>query len=668
MINRVPSSSTDITKENIEVIKALFPEILTDGENIDFDMLRTVLGEEIDDNKERYSFTWPGKKDSILGAQKPSKGTLRPDRAASRNFDTTENLYIEGDNLEVLKLLQKSYNGKIKMIYIDPPYNTGNDFVYKDDFKDTIQNYLEQTGQVNDEGKKMSTNMESNGRFHTDWLNMMYPRLKLAKNLLTEDGLICVSIDDNEIQNLTFVMKEIYGEENIKVIAVKMSESSGLKMASVKKQGTIPKLKEYIVLAKRNGIKDLYVEPIKKDIWDSEYNIFLENFSIEDKRKLDKINMKDVVTDEDILDLDTMTKDVSLVSLSEKLRQLNIEEAKKYDWCIENSYRICQCVTSSSVLKLAEQKKKSNSSDLFFVISKNKEQAYFVRTTYNPQSKKPRLQMIFAEDNLSIHPGDFWSDIRTTGLDNEGGVPFKNGKKPLKLINRLINMNPKNDENIIILDFFSGSSTTAHATLKSNSEDNGKRKFIMVQLPEKVNEKEEAYKEGYRFITEIGQERIRRAGDKILSDHPEAAEYLDIGFKVLKLDKSNIREWNVDFDNVEATLDTFDDVFVPGREELDIVYEIMLKNGLELTYPINTFQVDGKNIYDIAFGNLFICLDDEIDQSIAKAIIAKRDEHGIETSTVVFKDSGFSGKDSEKLNCFELLKDAGYHEEHLMTI
>lgn len=639
MTYRVPSSSVDITKENIETIKALFPEIMTDGDKIDFDMLRTVLGEEIDDNQERYNFTWQGKKDSILGAQKPSKGTLRPDIEASKNFDTTENLYIEGDNLEVLKLLQKSYNGKIKMIYIDPPYNTGNDFVYKDNFKDTIQNYLEQTGQVDEEGRKLTTNIESNGRFHTDWLNMIYPRLKLAKNLLTDDGVIFISIDHNEMASVRKIMDEIFGEGNL------LSELVW-DLGAGTQAGHFTRSHEYILAYTK-----------------------------------DKSNLSNFSGGEGIIE-DRANKKISIKNPSS---QFEFPEGTKFD--AEDGTEFKGEWGGTEKVRLIKGKMVAENGKLKESITleagwamKNQMKSWFEgKDTFDTKGQKVvgfyinRNGIVrYQKERTVVNPSTILRGLGSTKIGSSivsellGELDIFDFPKPLSLLKFLLELVIKEDD--LVLDFFSGSATTAHALMELNAERLGKSKFIMVQLPEGIDEKEEAYEKGYRFITEIGQKRINLAGEEIIKKYPEAEGNIDIGFKVLKLDKSNIREWNADFDNLEDTLETYSDVFVPGREELDIVYEIMLKNGLELTYPMNTFQVDGKNIYDIALGNLFICLDDDINQSIARAIIEKRDAHGIETSTVVFKDSGFNGKDSEKLNCFELLKDAGYHEEHLITI
>ncbi|REH75117.1 site-specific DNA-methyltransferase [Staphylococcus felis] len=682
-MNKVPSSSPDLTKENIEKLKELFPEILTDGEQIDFDKLKTILGQEVNGEKERYSFNWYGKKDAILGAQKPSKGTLRPDKEKSKNFDTTENLYIEGDNLEVLKLLQKSYSNKIKMIYIDPPYNTGNDFVYKDSFEDSLENYLEVTGQIDENGNFITANVDKSGKYHSNWLNMMYPRIKLSRNLLTNDGALMISIDDNEIENLVKITKEIFGEKNVKVIAVKMSESSGLKMASVNKLGTIPKLKEYIVIAKKDGLNKLYFDLIDKEEWDDEYNIYLENFDENDKKIIDEIKRQELITEKDIEFLDKLIGNVELKSVSKKLKELAIDKQEKImEWKRKNSYRICQSVTSASVLNLAKIKKIKTDKQLFFVKSSSGE-LYFVKGNYNEQSKKPRLQMIFAEDNLTVHPGDFWMDIKTTGLDNEGIVPYKNGKKPLKLLVRLLNSITNNDDENIILDCFSGSASTAHAVMKQNQEFLTNNKFIMIQLPENLysslentrdSKAKKQIQESIEFLknynkpanlSELGMLRIDLNGEKLYEYGSD--KKLDIGYKVFKLDKSNIREWNSDFDDLEDNLFAYEDVFVEGRSELDVVYEIMLKNGLELTYNVNQFEHEGKNIYDIACGNLFVCLADNIDVSVAQIIVEKRNEYGTDTSSVVLKDAGFKN-DSDKLNVIELLKDSGYPEENILTI
>ncbi len=560
----------------------------------------------------------------------PSKGTLRPDKEKSKNFDTTENLYIEGDNLEVLKLLQKSYSNKIKMIYIDPPYNTGKDFVYKDNFRDGVNNYLEQTGQVDSEGNRLSTNSESNGRYHTDWLNMMYPRLKLARNLLTDDGVIFISIDDSEYSRLKAIADDIFNENNYIASFIWKKKQGGGNDSNL-----IVTEHEYILAYSKNVNHCIIHLDKKYKLADSLYPYKDDNG-----------------------EYGLVTLDKSSIRFSEKLVfEIEDKEGKKYKPRIIEGKQSCW--------RWGKEKVATEFNKLVFKNDK------VYTKYYRPSGVKPKSLLT---DTIYGRTETGNDDIKKLFEKK----PF-NYPKPLSLVSHFIGIGTESDN--IILDFFSGSATTAHATMQLNAEDGGNRKFIMVQLPEQLDEKSEAYKDGYRTICDIGEERIRRAGELVkneliekqskagmLDENIVNPDSLDIGFKVLKLDKSNVREWNSDFDNLEDNLFSFENVFVEGRSELDVVYEIMLKNGLELTHSVESFSVDGKNVYDVAFGNLFICLDDHIDVNVAKAIISKKNEYGIETSSVVFKDAGFNGNDSEKLNVIELLKDAGYPEENLLTI
>lgn len=683
--------SVDITEQNIERLKELFPEVLTDDDKIDFDMLKTVLGEVVEDNNERYQFTWHGKKRTILGAQKPSKGTLRLVPEKSKNIDTTENLYIEGDNLETLKLLQKSYNGKIKVIYIDPPYNTGNDFVYKDNFTDGVQNYLEQTGQVDSEGNRFSTNTESNGRFHTEWLNMMYPRLKLARNLLSDDGVIFIHIDDNELANLKKMCDEIFWPQNhINTITVK-TKVAGVSGSYMGK--SLQNNAEYILFYCKD-INSFHIDnpPTKRQ----ELYSFIK--SMEESGKSWKYTS--VITE---LDDGEFVKTIkagngdeirifkhSKYNFSSVSRvaneEFNGDTKEVYYKYIDRIFRTTNA--QSSIRKKVMEETQEIDSDLIsieYIPTKGKNAGKVTKLYYKDRVRNlvAFLKDVVSQESDAIYKldnkGNIWDDINYNNLANEAGITFPNGQKPVRLIRELIEM--FNDKNAIVMDFFSGSATTAHATMQLNAEDGGNRKFIMVQLDEPLDENTDEYKDGFKSICDIGQERIRRVGEKIkqelfekqkevgmLEEDSVNPENIDIGFKVLKLDKSNIREWNVDFEHLEDELDLYETPFVEDRTELDVVYEIMLKYGLELTYPIEAFEVDGKNIYNIAFGSLFICLANNINTNIAKAIIEKRDEYGTETSSVVFSDAGFAGNDSEKLNCIELLKDAGYPEDNLLTI
>lgn len=638
MENRVSSSSLDITAENIEKLKELFPEVLTEGK-IDFDMLRTVLGEEVDDRNERYRFEWHGKKNALLGSQQPSKGTLRPDVESSRDIDKTENLYIEGDNLEILKILQKSYNGKVKMIYIDPPYNTGKDFIYRDNFKDTIQNYMEQTGQVDSKGKKISTNTESNGRFHTDWLNMISPRLRLARNFLTDDGVIFISIDENEQPNLRKVCDEIFYEQNFICEFVWQNKKGGGNDSTY-----VAIEHEYILCYAKNraslsefyeSYSEDYLKRYKEEDENGKY--FWDTF----KRKSGKQYYSIVCPDGTVLKED--------------------EHGNPISWL-------------RSETRFLEDKKIG---DVRIVKVNDKWTVHFKQRL--PKGKKPRS--IFTTETVLDDKGTTSSG--SNDIFKLFGMEVFSNPKPVELMQYLLGFGLTAED--YVMDFFSGSGTIAEAVMRMNALDSGRRKFILIQLDENLHDiiantssnKQLALINAVDLLkqlnkapllTEIGKERIRRAGDKIIEEHPEVAGKLDIGFKVLKLDKSNIREWNADFDDIEETLESLENVFVEDRTELDIVYEIMLKQGLELTYPLSTFDVNGKNIFDIGYGNLFICLDKNIDTAVVQAIIDKRQEYGIETSSVVLADHGFSGNDSEKLNCFTMLKDAGYQEDQLLTI
>ena len=633
MFEKMNGETPDLTKDNIDKLKQLFPEIVTDG-RIDFEKLQAILGKEIDDAPDRYNFTWHGKKETLQFAQQPSKGTLRPIKEKSKNWDTTGNLYIEGDNLEVLKLLQKSYNNKIKMIYIDPPYNTGKDFVYKDNFKDGIQNYLEQTGQVDSEGNILSTNSESNGRFHTDWLNMIYSRLKLARNLLTDDGVIFISIDDSEQEKLKLICNEIFGENNFLAQLIWERAYSPINLKK-----NFSESHDFILVYGKNT-NGLVSNGLKRTEASNDRYINADN----DPRGLWK------------------SSDLSVGPAIEK-----------------NIYEI---ITPSG-------RKVLPPNGYSWRLSKDKFDDYLNdnRIWFGPEGNNvPSIKRFLSEVKDTITPMTIWK-YQDVGHSQEASQSLKklfNDKayfsypKPVGLIKRVLELYTSDKD--IILDFFSGAATTAHAALELNAEEDGNRKFIMVQLQEPLDEKSEAYKDGYRTICDIGEERIRRAGEKVKSDLIEKnnkegilsenqinPDNLDIGFKVFKLDSSNLTEWQAGFDELETNIDLFESNFLAERSELDILFEIMLKNGLDLTYPISEISEGNHKIYDVAAGNLFVCLNDNINRDVARKIATLRKEYGIETSQVVFKDSGFED-DTEKLNCYEILKEAGYQDSDLLSI
>lgn len=625
-IEKINGESLDIVKENVKKLKEIFPEVFCE-DKIDFKRLEEVLGEYTDNSDERYRFEWHGKSKAIKLSQTPSKGTLRPCKEESKNWDTTENLYIEGDNLEVLKLLQKSYQGKIKMIYIDPPYNTGNDFIYPDNYKDNMENYLNITGQKDNEGNKISTNSETDGSYHTKWLNMMYPRLRLARNLLTDDGVIFISIDDNEVNNLKKVCNEVFGEENAVALLTIIVKTEG------RRYGFFAKTHEnMIVFAKDN--ESLQLNEIEIEGSKFAFNDDLGGFNIRDLRNQNARAFNDTnrpnlrypfYVDEDSVD----SYGFCQLSLS------NNDNFVEVYPIIVNGY--------NSVWRWGKEKAKREIHDL--VARKSLDGTYRIFQKSRKLSQTAKTVWIDKE---------FISNKGTKEINEILKKNLFDFPKPIELIKRVLDIgsNPKD----IILDFFSGSATTAHAVMKLNSEDNGNRKFVMVQLPEECDEKSEAYKAGYKNICEIGKERIRRAGDKIVEENKgkEGIEDLDIGFKVFKLDTSNIKPWNPDYDNLKMTLEDSVDNFVPGRTEEDILYEIMLKYGIDLTYPVDVKEICGKKLFSVGFGALIVCLDSDITLELVNEIIKYKNELNPKTCRVVFRDNGFK-TDSVKTNAIETL-------------
>lgn len=589
--------SMNIVADNIQKLKAIFPDVFTEGK-VDFEKLEAVLGNYVEKDNERYNFIWYGKSQALRLAQTPSTGTLRPCKEESKDWDTTQNLYIEGDNLEVLKLLQKSYHNKVKMIYIDPPYNTGKDFVYPDNYKDNMQNYLEITGQVDGEGNKVGTNSEASGRYHTNWLNMMYPRLKLARNLLCGNGVIFISIDDNEVENLKKICNEIFGEENFigSFLWRKKSTSTNVANALVS-----PQVDYQLCYSKGNE------SCLNRRVTSVE----TRNYPLKDERGNYRAT---IIEKKDAGDYARETMKYKILGQyprEGKRWQIGEKTAREY----EKQGRLYND-NGAIKLKIYEGEDKD---------------------TYS------------ANPNLLLECGSTDTASKETNIELFSIPELFSNPKPLELLNHLLKMGSNEDS--IVMDFFSGSATTAHAIMQLNCEDKGKRKFIMVQFPEETDAKSEAFKNGFRNICEIGKERIRRAGNKLNN----LQNGIDTGFKVLKLDSSNIKKWNPDYDNIEQTLYDHISNFVEGRTELDVVFEIMLKYGIDLTMPIDEYTLADKKVYSIGFGALIICLDQQIDLEIAHEITKLRDELQPEVCRVVFRDNGFKD-DMIKTNVKENLK------------
>ena len=557
--------TTDVVDENIKRIGELFPNCLTEVKDekgrpqvaIDFDQLRQELSKNIVEGpEERYQFTWPDKRNAIRLANAPTTDTLRPCCEESVDFDNTQNLYIEGDNLQVLKLLRENYLGKVKMIYIDPPYNTGNDFVYNDYFCMDTSEWSDSSGDYDEEGHwltdKYTINSESNGRFHTDWLNMIFPRLKVAKDLLSEDGYICVSIDDNEIENVKKLCDEVFGNSNfVAQFVVIRSEGGGLAKRAVIGH-------DYMIVFARN---------------------------IEKCRPLGR------------------PKDIRGKVVKKNGEDYWIET----DWFREvfGKYGTCHY---EDILKFYNQAKKDE-------IDKGIEKKEYVLIPRDGKHIVGRYRRV-ADDTSKFytivkHLNKYGvSDLQEIGLNKYFDYP-----KPVSLVKEFaqgVTILSKNDKDII-LDFFSGSATTAHAVMQLNAEDGGNRKFIMVQLPEATDEKSEAYKAGYKNICEIGKERIRRAGKKIKSEHPEAKD-LDIGFRVLKLDSSNME--NVYYTPSEFNeRDLFEDNIKPDRTEEDLLFQTMIDLGIELSARIEQTQIAGKTVWNVSDGYLMACFDEAVNET-----------------------------------------------------
>ena len=644
-MKKLTGESLNITEENLSAMRQLFPEAFEEGQ-IDFDILRQLLGDYVDDEEERYSFRWNGKGKSLRLSQTPSTGTLRPCKAESKDWDTTENLYIEGDNLEVLKLLQKSYHGRVKMIYIDPPYNTGHDFVYQDDFRDNIENYKRITGQVDEEGNWISANKEnrdSSGRFHTDWLNMMYPRPRLARNLLSDDGVIFISIDDNEQENLKKICDEVFGEANFIGCAGRITKKS-----NNKGDFWAPNF-DYIVTYTKN--REIAVG-FTGGANESAYNL------IEDagERKGEKYQL------------------VRLYMSS--LRNRNPEQ-RFWIECPDGSHIIPPGKTfppdrpelGDGIWRWTKKKFEENTDKIVIkkvkssnLLNDNQEAACWNVYT------KTYLSDVLA--NMSAKPNSLIENqinqIASHELTNLD-IPFDYAKPSTLIIYLMKVLQVGNND--IVMDFFSGSATTAHAVMQLNAEDGGNRRFIMVQLPESTAESSEAHKAGYRNICEIGKERIRRAGDKVKEECEDAkrAETLDIGFKVFKLDSSNLQKWNPQPEDLQSSLQASMENFLPDRTELDIVYEIALKLGLDLSYEVEEREIHGQTVYVIGAGALMICLDPHISMETAEALLELHEEYEPETWQVVCRDTGFLS-DQEKTNVKETLKSAGLDEDAFMSI
>lgn len=612
-MEKMKMETPNLTDQNIEKIAELFPNCVTEGKDengqlkklINFDMLKQMLSDSITEGKEVYEFIWPGKKEAIIEANTPIRKTLRPCKEESKNWDTTENLYIEGDNLEVLKMLQESYLGKVKMIYIDPPYNTGNDFIYNDNFEASKNAYEVEEGSKTDDGIRMFKNMESNGRFHSDWCSMIYPRLLLARNLLKENGVIFISIDDGEVENLKKICNEVFGEDNfIECLVWK-------KRATPPNDKNIGRIHEFILCYGKNSEKTC---------------------------------------------LGLLPRDEKSIS-----RYSNPDNDPRGPWVASDlsangkGGRIVQsCIYP--IVNPHNNREYFPSEGRCWLFNREKMTSWIKegRVSFREGTGAPFLKRYLSEVRNGLTLPTIMTDFGYSQTSAAEGDKLFEKKgifeyaKPTTLLSPLVRVgSPEKDS--IILDFFSGSSTTADAVMKLNAEDSGSTKFIMVQIPEPTSAKSSAYQSGYKTICEIGKERIRRAGEKIKAEHPEAKD-LDIGFRVLKVDSSNMNDvYYAPDDYSQGLLDHFESNIKEDRSSLDLLFGCLLDWGLPLSLPYTSEEIDGFTVHNYNDGDLIACFDENISDAVIKEI-AKR-----QPLRAVFRDSSFESNPS-KINVSEIFK------------
>ncbi len=616
-MDKLRMQSSNGVEDNITKIAQLFPDCVTETVDersgqpkhlIDFEKLKQNLSDSVmSERAERYQFTWPDKSKAILLANSPINATLRPCREDSVDFDNTQNLYIEGDNLDVLKCLKETYLHKVKMIYIDPPYNTGNDFVYEDDFAQSSEEYLANSGQFDEQGNRMFTNAESNGRFHTDWLNMIYPRLKVTRDLLTDDGVIFISIDDNEVENLRKVCDEVFGEQNF----VDCLHWKKKKQPSFLAKHTA-KVMEYVIVYAKNTFK-------------------LEKLSVE---KVSDSNKK-VININNKISSRIFKPGVRVKSEEQTgIIKAGVYTGRSMDVEYKNDIYYENGRTTNEVEVVSKFSDSQSNIDTFIqkdllYITKN----FLLRRDVGEEAAEKRKSIT---DLLLNDYGDNQeSDKEFLELFDKKYFDYT---KPIKLIYNLVKSNFT--EEGIILDFFSGSATTAHAVMQLNSEDGGNRKFIMVQLPEKTEEKSEAFKAGYKNICEIGKERIRRASKKIKEESPLTTQDLDTGFRVLKLDSTNMQDiYYSPKDISQADLFSQVDNVKPDRTGEDLLFQVMLELGATLDSKIETTTVAGKTIYNVAEGYLMACFDPDVTDDVVKSIAQMQPAYAVLRDTSMKDDS-----------------------------
>lgn len=670
-MDKLRMESPDMTAQNIDRIAALFPNCVTEASDghggikraINFELLKQMLSPDVVDGDERYEFTWVGKKAAIVEANKPIRKTLRPCVEESKDWDTTENLYIEGDNLEVLKLLQESYLGKVKMIYIDPPYNTGNDFIYADDFMRSQEEENEQMGMYDEDENRLFKNTDTNGRFHSDWCSMMYSRLMLARNLLATDGVVAISISYNELHNLMKMCQEVFSGHQ--VFSVSVQTSGG------KPNGSFNISNEYVVFVIPQQYKPTPTEEDMKEYASPYHGMNLATFNQTERPNQAYpvyVNNKGALVGCG----KTLQERIEEGSYSGSLADFTFDYTEAPEgtcaiWPVTAKGEPCvwRLIPSrlmsdwrKGYIKIVRQSGSSKSAPFSIqylsggIIDKI-ESGEFKTYKVCEDDDIPTLEIKDYKTAGSEIPS-VWTDknFYTSKGNDEikilfDGKPFSY-PKPLSLIRYIVKRTTQSSG--IVIDFFSGSATTAHAVMQLNAEDGGHRKFIMVQLPEKCDEASEAYKAGYKTICEIGKERIRRAGDKIKSESPMTTQDLDVGFRVLKLDDTNMKDvYYAPDDYDQGMLAGLESNIKDDRTDLDLLFGCLIDWGLPLSLPYSSEQIDGRTVHTYNDGDLIACFDADIPESVVKEI-AKR-----KPLRAVFRDSGFASS-PEKINVFEIFK------------
>lgn len=672
----------DMVAGNIEKIGALFPSAITEmrGEDgqikkgINFEVLKQLLSRDVVDGDECYEFTWVGKKAAMAEAARPITKTLRPVKEDSRDWDTTQNLYIEGDNLEVLKILQESYLGKVKMIYIDPPYNTGHDFIYRDKFQRSQQEENELMGMYDEDENQMFENTESNGRFHSDWCSYIYRPLVLARNLLSEDGVIFIQIDDNEVETLGKVLNDVFSEENFVNIVTVKTKIGGVSGSSEGK--SLKDATEFIwIYAKNKAALSLNPVYLKTKLFDRIKEYEREKKSWKYTSIITKLSGKALIKEDTArgyryygyAELETM-------SISAFARSRGITEEDVYN---QYADRIYQTTNAQSSVRMTVIKETQGLDfpmiGCEYTPIKGKNEGNTIEILYKGDQRR---MMMFLSDAVEKVDGTYyyldkitslWDDIDYNNLTKEGNVEFSNGKKPIKLLQRMVSLSTS--ENSLVLDFFSGSSSTAHAVMQLNAEDGGKRRFIMVQLPEDLDESldracdtntKESIRASIKFldsinkkhtICEIGKERIRRAGDKIKADNPLGTQGLDTGFRVFRVDSSNMKDVyyhpeELDQQSLGEIISNIKD----DRTDMDLLYACLLDWGVEIHLPHTSTDLDSCTVHNVDNGALMACFNTNVPTSVVE-YMAKQ-----QPLRAVFRDSAFASDDA-KINVTEIFKN-----------